>query len=67
MYFMFNVEAHHGGNSYSGSEWIAAYSYEHAKSYIQHRLTSAGWTVDKIEGHQIIINDIRDKCDQVTE
>ena len=67
MYFMFNVEAHHGGNSYSGSEYIAAYSYEHAKDYIQRRLAFAGWTVDKIEGYQIHINDIRDNCDHVTE
>lgn len=66
MFFCFNVEAHHGGNGYAGTEYIAAYSYEQAVTYIRKRLSDAGWTVDTLEGHRISIADIRDICDQTT-
>ena len=66
MFFAFNVEAHNDGNGYSGTEFIAAYSYEQAVAYIKNRLATAGWTVDKLEACRISITDIRDICDEVT-
>lgn len=47
--------------------YIAAYSYEQAHSYVWGMLARAGWKVDEIKGRQHILEDIRDKCDHITD
>ena len=48
-------------------EYIAAYSYDQAHTHVWARLNKAGWTLDKIEAKEIILEDIRDSCDHTTD
>lgn len=48
-------------------EYFAAYSYDHAHDHVRKRLEKAGWTVKKITGKQLFLQDIRDTCDHTTD
>ena len=48
-------------------EYFAAYSYEQARDHLFARLNNAGWTVKKITGKQLFLQDIRDSCDHTTD
>ena len=62
----FTVQATRDGQRDTSKHYIAAYAYEHALSDLRYRITSAGWTIEKITLREIFILDIRDKCDQIT-
>lgn len=71
--YKFIVEAervdHHTGNTVhdTSEHYIAAYSYDHAHSHVWGMLERAGWKINKITGKEIFLNDIRDKCDHITD
>lgn len=48
-------------------DYIAAYSYDQAHSYVWARLNKAGWKVQSISGKEIFLTDIRDACDHTTD
>ena len=68
MLFEFKTTASHEAKGWHDTvtEYLFAYSFDHAKHHIMNRLKAAGWTVDKIEGQQIPFEDIRDLCDHIT-
>lgn len=51
----------------TSEHYIAAYSYDHAHSHVWGMLEQAGWKINKITGKEIFLNDIRDKCDHITD
>ena len=71
MFFRFEVQAHQARLSEhprdTWEEYVAAYSYDHARQSLISRLARAGWTVDAITGRQIYIQDFRDHSDHVTD
>lgn len=48
-------------------EYFAAYSYDQARSHVWRRLEKAGWSIKSLTGKQLILQDIRDACDHITD
>lgn len=51
----------------TSEHYIAAYSYDQAHSYVWSQLNHAGWEIRSITGQEIFLQDIRDKCDHITD
>ena len=47
--------------------YIVAYSWEHANDHLRQKLTKAGWKIEDIKSSEIFVEDIRDKCDHITD
>ena len=51
----------------TSDHYIAAYSYDQAHSHVWSNLTRAGWQIRRITGKEILVQDIRDACDRITD